>query len=186
MALLAGSPIQSWLTFNGTLPPIQPCRFVNFSIAILEDTPVYPPVYPITNCSNVCNDSISLFGPTNTEPLVTCDLWTTLVSSLTVTSDELENHLLPPNDTESLSLLEAFNAVGLDLGIIPYTPSYADTISDCLVEIFSEFSNRDDGTKAADCSQNDIFPFGSNASSARWNGTVEKLNTCMNHSMYLQ
>lgn len=178
MASLTDSSIQSWLTFDGTLPPtIQPCRFVDHSSAS-----VYSPTYPITDCSNVCNDSISLFEPTNNDTLVTCGLWTTLVSSTTSTSDELGNYLLPPNDTQSLNLLKAFNSVGLDLDMVQYTQSYAHTISDCLVEIYSdvkEFSFADDGTMPANCSENDIFPFGTNASSS-WNDNVESLNTCMN------
>ena len=135
----------------------------------------------------MCNDSISLFEPTNNDTLVTCGLWTTLVSAMTSTSDELGNHLLPPNDDQSLNRLKAFKAVGLDLDIIPYTLSYAVTISDCLVEIYNDvkvFSNADDGTIPASCSIGDIFPFGTNASG--WQGTVESLNTCMNYSMYLQ
>ena len=168
MALLAGSSIQPWLTFDGTLPLIQPCRFVNHSIvnqSITNPPNGYgdTPVYPITNCSNVCNDSISLFEPTNSDTLVTCGLWSTLVSSLTY--DGLGNALLPPNDTKSLTLLKPFNAVGLDLDDIPYTLSYADEISDCLVEIYSDvkqFSFADDGTIPANCSRNDIFPFGTN------------------------
>ena len=188
MASLSFSTIQSWLTFDGkTLPPIQPCRFVNHSTAPVYP-PVYPPKYPVTDCSNVCNDSISLFEPTNNDTLVTCGLWTTLVSSRTSTSDELGNYLLPPNDTQSLNLLEVFNSVGLGLDMVQYTQSYADTISNCLVEIYSdvkEFSYADDGTMPANCSENDIFPFGTNASSG-WNDTVTSLNTCMNLSMFLQ
>ena len=193
MALLAGSSIQSWLTFDGTLPPIQACKFVNHSGAQYwdegRDPAGYNPIYSDTDCSNVCNDSISLFEPGNSDTLVTCGLWTTLVSSMTLTSNELGDHLLPPNDTKSLSLLKAFNSVGLDLDIIPYTLSYADTISDCLVEIYSdvkELSYADDGTMPANCSENDIFPFGTNASSAGWSDTVTSLNTCMNSSMYLR
>lgn len=180
MALLTGSTIKSWLTFNGTLPVIQPCRFVN-------NGSQYPDVYPITNCSNVCNDSVSLFEPSNSDTLVTCGLWSTLVSSSTYVGSG--NVLLPPNDTESLNLLKSFNAVGLDLNDIPYTISYADKISDCLVEIYSDvrqFSFSDDGTMPANCSRNDIFPFGTNAGGAGWNSTVSSLRTCMNYSMYLQ
>ena len=195
MASLTSSSIQPWLTFNGTLPPINPCRFAD-SIAQYGDgnssssvnTSVYPPVYPITSCSNVCNDSISLFEPTNNDTLVTCGLWTTLVSNMTSTSDESGEYLLPPNDTQSLNLLKAFNAVGLDLDMIPYTQSYADTISDCLVEIYSdvkELSYADDGTMPANCSENDIFPFGTNGN-ADWTDTVKSLNTCMNLSMFFQ
>ena len=178
MTSLTGSSIQSWLNFSGTLPPIQPCKYVD-----LENGPTYT-----TSCSNVCNDSTSLFEPTNYDTLVTCGLWTTLVSSRTSTSDELGNYLLPPNDTQSLNLLKAFNAVGLDLDMIPYTQSYADTISDCLVEIYSdvkELSYPDDGTMPVNCSKNDIFPFGTNLSSAGWDDTVKSLNTCMNLSMFL-
>lgn len=181
MALLAGSSIQPWLTFDGTLPVIQPCRFVNSSNEYVDIG-----VYPITNCSNVCNDSISLFEPTNSDTLVTCGLWSTLVSSLTY--DGLGNALLPPNDTKSLTLLKPFNAVGLDLDDIPYTLSYADEISDCLVEIYSDvkqFSFSDDGTIPANCSRNDIFPFGTNIGSAGWASTVSSLRTCMNYSTYL-
>ena len=185
MASLTDSSIQSWLTFDGThLPPIQPCRFVNHSSAA-----VYSPNYSITDCSNVCNDSISLFEPNNSDTLVTCGLWTTLVSSMSSTPDELGNLLLPPNDTHSLSLLKKFNAVGLHQDMVQYTQSYADTISDCLVEIYSdvkEFSYADDGTMPANCSENDIFPFGTNLSSAGWNDTIQSLNTCMNLSMFLQ
>ena len=178
MASVNGSSIQPWLTFNGTLHHIQPCNIV-----------YGPQDSSQTDCSNVCNHSISLFEPNNSDTLVTCGLWTTLVSSMTSTSDELGNHLLPPDDTQSLSLLKAFNAVGLDLDMIPYTQSYADTISDCLVEIYSdvkEFSYADDGTMPANCSENDIFPFGTNANSSGWNDTVKSLNTCMNLSMFLQ
>ena len=179
MASLNGSSIQSWLNFNGTLPPIQPCNYVD-----LENGLNYS-----TSCSNVCNDSMSLFAPTNGDTLVTCGLWTTLVSSLNSTSDELGIHLLPPSDTKSLNRLKAFNAVGLDLDMIPYTQSYADTISDCLVEIYSdvkELSYADDGTMPVNCSENDIFPFGTNLSSAGWDDTVKSLNTCMKLSMFLQ
>lgn len=182
MALLAGSTIQSWLTFNGTLPLIQPCRFVDIaSPAFLSH------VYPITNCSNVCNDSVSLFEPTNSDTLVTCGLWSTLVSSLTYVGSG--NVLLPPNDTESLSLLKSFNAIGVDLNDIPYTISYADEISDCLIEIYSDvkqYSFSDDGTIPGNCSRNDVFPFGTNAGSAGWESTVSSLRTCMNYSTYFQ
>ena len=186
---LTDSSIQSWLTFNGTLPPIQHCNFVNHSMAQLYYQSNYQPNLTQTDCSNVCNDSISLFEPTNNRTLVTCGLWTTLVSSMSLTSDESGNHLLPPNDTQSLSLLKEFNAVGLDQDMVQYTQSYADTISDCLVEIYSdvkELSYADDGTMPANCSENDIFPFGTNLSSAGWKDTVKSLNTCMNRSMFLQ
>lgn len=123
MALLASSTIQPWLTFNENLSVIRPCRFVNVSKELdYGDSVVYE--YPITNCSGVCNDSISPFEPTNSDTLVTCGLWSTLVSSLTY--DALGNFLLPPHDTRSLTLLEPFNAVGLDLDDIPYTLSYTD------------------------------------------------------------
>lgn len=174
------------MTFNENLSVIRPCRFVNVSTEIdYGDSVVYE--YPITNCSSVCNDSISLFEPTNSDTLVTCGLWSTLVSSLTY--DGLGNVLLPPNDTRSLTLLEPFNAVGLNLDDIPYTLSYADTISDCLVEIYSDvkqFSFSDDGTIPANCSRNDILPFGTHAGSAGWASTVSSLKTCMNYSMYLR
>ena len=185
MASLTDSSIQSWLTFSGTLPPIQPCKLVNHSIAQYGGDPVYSKI----DCSNVCNDSISLFEPNNGDTLVTCGLWTTLVSSTTSTSDELGNYLLPPNDPKSLGLLEAFKAVGLDQDMVQYTRSYADTISDCLVEIYSdvkEFSYADDGTMPANCSENDIFPFGTNLGSSGWIDTVKSLNTCMSSSMFLQ
>ncbi|CAD6590710.1 MAG: hypothetical protein ASARMPREDX12_004641 [Alectoria sarmentosa] len=148
MALLAGSSIQPWLTFDGTLPLIQPCRFVNHSIVNQS----------ITNPPN----GISLFEPTNSDTLVTCGLWSTLVSSLTY--DGLGNALLPPNDTKSLTLLKPFNAVGLDLDDIPYTLSYADEISDCLPIV-----------------QGMTFFLSARTGSAGWASTVSSLRTCMSY-----
>ncbi len=175
MVSLADSSIQPWLTFNGILPVIHPCKYFNFTEEMEEEL-------EITDCSNVCNDSISLFEPSNSDTLVTCGLWSTLVSSMTYVGRN--NVLLPPNDTKSLSLLAPFKAFGLDVDDIPYTLSYADKISDCLVEIYSDvkqFSFSDDGTMPANCSRSYIFPFGTNAGAAGWTSTVSSLNTCMNY-----
>jgi len=133
MALLSNSSISDWLQFNGTGLDLPPCQYVNYTghLTYFDDGGAVinsQPDISSASCTQVCNDSASLFAP-HTNNLVTCGLWSTLLSTYTVFGSN--NDLLPNNNEDSKELFDRFEEVGLDLGLLESATSYADIISTC-------------------------------------------------------
>lgn len=190
MALFPGSIFEEWLKFDGTnLPTIQACQSVEFNKTSYanETDNEYDSTYGSLilnniNCAQVCNQSFSLFEPSNNGTLTTCGIWTTLISAATY--QPLDQSLLLDNSTSAHLLepfLEPFQAVGLNESLIQYAPSYADSISACLVDTYLSAKNGssvDETLVPIDCMSNNLFAFASGPSSI--NSTLTSLSNCLN------
>ena len=170
MASLANSSISTWLQFNQTSFSLPSCQYVNYTghLKYIETGGAIIDTVPdITNvsCNQVCNDSASLFSP-HTDNLVTCGLWSTLLSAYTVFGPD--NSLVLNEKDQSLDLLGRFEPVGLGLDVLEYATSYADIISSCFQLLFYNakfFTYSDDGTTVSACTREVLFPLGSNTNS---------------------
>lgn len=182
MASLSNSTIHDWLQYNGTDLALPSCQYVNYTghldysksgIAWIDS----PPDISNASCSQVCNDSTSLFEP-GTNNLVNCGLWSTYLSAYTEFDSDHAltlNHNPPP-----VSLYNQFKKVGLDLGLIEYALSYADTISSCLQLFYYNakfFTHADDGTTTTACTREVLFPLGSNRNTST--PTTKALQECI-------
>lgn len=176
MALASNSSIRAWLEFNGTLPlTMQPCHQYSYPNDYqLNES--FAPVPTIANCTQVCNDSTSLFtSPSNN--LVVCGLWTQVIAYETYIGPG--NSILPPNNYSNPfdvfamqdEVIEGidptlFEPIGLNLNNAD-TPSYADIISGCLMDIYITVnvnaSNVKDTVPSA-CTKNKLFPLLTNES----------------------
>lgn len=179
MALASNSSIREWLEFNGTVPlTLQPCHQYIYpdNYKINES---FIPVPTIANCTQVCNDSTSLFtSPSNN--LVVCGLWTQVIAYATYigpgNSILLPNNYSNPFEVYALEdgTFEAidptpFQAIGLNVNNTD-TPSYADIVSGCFMDIYSTVNvNASSGadTVPTACTKNSLFPLLTNES---WTG----------------
>ena len=182
MALLSNSSVADWLQFNGTISDLTPCQHVNYTghLEYIDGGGTVINSLPdisIASCAQVCNDSGSLFAP-HTNNLVTCGLWSTLLSSYTFFGPN--NTLLPNDNSNSTSLLSPFKDIGLSLGVLDYATAYADTISTCLQLLYYNakfFTYSDDGTTSTACTREVLFPLGSNTNTST--PITSALQTCL-------
>lgn len=162
MATLSNSSIREWLQFDGSAgPQIYPCQLVTDPVEFLINTTTRVDIKPAP-CSHVCNNSLSLFWPfAGDRPnrnLVTCGLWTVIMSSLTHMD---HNNTLQYSAIDKVAKYTAlFAEVGLTEDDNLYLPSYVDTISNCLELIYinvKAFSYSDDQKSPEACNGNLLF-----------------------------
>ena len=182
MALLSNSSVADWLQFNGTIFDLTPCQYVNYTghldyldggVTIIDTV---PDVYN-ASCSQVCNDSASLFAP-HTKNLAICGLWSTLLSSYTFFGPN--NSLLVNGNGDWAGLSSPFDNVGLSLDVLDYATAYADTISTCFQLLYYNakfFTYSDDGTTTTACTREVLFPLGSNTNTST--PITSALQTCL-------
>lgn len=160
MATLSNSSVSAWLENDGYYfldPQIYPCQLVSSP----PDAPRLSIVQ--TPCSQVCNDSLSLFWPPDSDHpssnLATCGIWTSTMSNTRALNDDESFRI--GNWTRFTAL---FADIGLDEDDMQYLPSYIGTISDCLVSIYINVklpsSSYDSAIPAAplECHQGFMFP----------------------------
>ncbi len=166
----SASSIQAWLDFNGTLPTITPCR--DLEMGHRE----FPRVIE-ANCTTVCNHTLSLYSPL-VNNLVTCGLWTTLISAYTTIGPE--NCLVSNNNDKSTHLLEQFQELGFNGDVHEQALAVADSISWRLQLLHYDakfLTSSNDGTTPVACTRNILFPLGSNSNST--NHTLQALRSCL-------
>ena len=170
------------VAINETSIDPSPCQYVNYTghlaypdggAAVIDTLP------DITNacCTQVCDDSASLFAP-HTDNLVTCGVWSTLLSAYTAFGPN--NTLVPNDDKESIDLFNRFGDVGLGIGVIEYATAYADIISTCFQLLYYNarfFTYSDDGSTIGACTREVLFPLGSNMNSST--PIISALQTCL-------
>ena len=182
MSLLSNSSISDWLEFDGTSFDLPSCQYVNYTGHLTyfdagESLIDSVPDITTASCAQVCNDSASLFAP-HTNNLVTCGLWSTLLSSYTAFGPN--NSLVANNNENSTDLFNQFSELGLDLSVLDYATSYADTISTCFQLLYYNakfFTYSDDGTTVEACTREVLFPLGSNTNSST--PITSALQTCL-------
>lgn len=165
----SASSIQAWLDFNGTLPTITPCQDVQ--IGHREFTRLK------ANCTTVCNHTLSLYSPP-VDNLVTCGLWTTLVSAYTTIGPE--NYLVPNGNAQSTHLLEQFKELGFNGDVNEQALAVADSISSRLQLLYFDtkfLTSSNDGTTPLACTRSTLFPLGSNSNST--DHTLQALRSCL-------
>ena len=172
MELLPNSSLHRWISFDENAPwnnvnnvsnvSFSPCQYVNWTTPN-ADEPTYNHSLPIitnTSCTQVCNDSRSLFHLQNN--LVTCGLWSSLVYAY-----NLDGSAPDPNrhiENASVDLLNSFANVGLDVNdpeYIQWAVSYADVMSACFVYLYQNvkaWKSADDGSVSGACIKNSLFP----------------------------
>lgn len=133
MALLWNSSIYEWLQFDGVDLVVPSCQYVNYTgrLEYFEDGGSVISSLPVmsnASCAQVCNDSASVFA-SQTNNLVACRLWSTLLSAYTVYDDE--DSLLLNQYNGSIGLFDQFRDVGLGPGVLEYASAYVNTISAC-------------------------------------------------------
>ena len=185
MALLSNSSIADWLQFNGTHLGQLTCQYVNYTGhldyiegagggAVIDSQPEIINA----NCSQVCNDSASLFAP-HTNNLATCGLWSTVISAYT--AFDSDNTLVLNGNKGSSDLLDDFREIGLTPNLVEYATSYADIISTCFQLLYYNakfFTYADDGTTIGACTREQLFPLGSNMNTSI--PITSALETCLN------
>ena len=165
----SASSIQAWLDFNGTLPTITGCQDVEMShreFRVVE-----------ANCTTLCNHTLSLYSPP-VENLVTCGLWTTLISAYTTIGPE--NYLVPNGNSQSTHLLEQFKELGFHGDVNERALAVADSISSRLQLLYFDakfLTSSNDGTTPLACTRSILFPLGSNSSST--DRTLQALRNCL-------
>ena len=173
MDLLPNSSLHNWIFFEQTIRnniSFPPCQYVNWTIPN-ADEPTHNLSLPIitnASCTQVCNDSRSLFG--RQDNLATCGLWSTLVYAYNFNESGAD-----PNryvESAPVDLLSSFANVGLDAHDPEYFQStviYADVISACFVLLDQDvkaWKSADDKSVSSACTKNGLFPYppGSNKS----------------------
>ena len=149
MALLSNSSLQSWMSFNETNwnnISFRPCQYVNWTLPSVDElvNKSSLPVITDASCTQVCNDSGSLFGWQDN--LVTCGIWSTLAYAHNFADGS-------PNTTRFIEkapedLLNSFADVGLDAYDPEYFESamnYADVMSTCFVYLYKNVKSTDNG-----------------------------------------
>ena len=166
----SASSIHPWLDFNGSLPTIGFCKVVEMghreAPRVIE-----------ANCSTVCNHTLSLYSPP-VDNLVTCGLWTTLISACTTVGPD--NCLVPNSNEQSIHLLDQFRRLGFNGNTHEHALAVADNISWRLQLLhfnakFLTFSNN--GMTPVACTRSELFPLGSNSSST--DHTLQALRSCL-------
>ena len=166
----SASSIQPWLDFNGTLPTINPCKYVKMGYR-------KAPRVVEADCTTVCNHTLSLYSPL-VDNLVTCGLWTTLISAYTTIGPE--NYLVPNSNEQSILLLERFRGLGFNGAIHEHALAVADSISLRLQLLHFDakfLTSSNDGMTPVACTRSKLFPLGSNSNST--NHTSQALRSCL-------
>ena len=192
MALLPNSSLHDWISFNETTwnnVSFPPCQYVNWTIPNVDEPTHNLPLPIITDasCTQVCNDSRSLFGWQDN--LATCGLWSTLVYAYNFDGSGAD-----PNryiDRAPADLLNSFANVGLDAHDPEYfqsAVSYADVMSACFVYLYQNvkaWKLVDYGLVYGACTKNGLFPYspGSNMSDSsadvNFNQSANALYACL-------
>lgn len=153
----SNSSLQSWLNFNsnGNILPILPaCKHNDSDIS----------------CAQVCNDTSWLFSSqaNQSSNLLTCGLWTEIAMwHLPLDNDNSTLGSITPSNF-STSQLAPFQQLGLNTSDFPNVATYASTISGCFEALYvnvKHYSYADDGKTPTACTQQDLFPVATNASS---------------------
>lgn len=166
----SASSIRPWLDFNGTLPTIGPCKDVKMGHR-------EAPRFIEADCTTVCNHTLSLYGPL-VDNLVTCGLWTTLISAYTTIGPE--NCLVPNSNEQSIHLLDHFRMLGFHGDVHEQALAVADSISGRLQHLHFDakfLTSSNDGTTPVACTRSILFPLGSNSNST--NHTLQALRSCL-------
>ena len=177
MALIPNSSLNHWMSFGENAwykASFPPCQYVNWTKPN-ADEPTHNLKLPIitnASCTQVCNDSRSLFGWQ--ENLVTCGIWSTLAYVYTFDGPAPN----PNRYTEEApaELLSSFANVGLDAHDPEYfqsAVSYADVMSACFVYLYQNvkaWKSADDGLVSGACTKNGLFPY---SSASNTSGSVE-------------
>lgn len=166
----SASSIQPWLDFNGTLPTIGPCKYVETGHR--EASRVID-----ANCTTVCNHTLSLYSPL-VDNLVTCGLWATLISAYTIIRPE--NSLVPNSNELSIHLLEQFGRLGFNGAVHEHALAVADSISWRLQRLHFDAkssTSSNDGMTPVACTRSELFPLGSNSNST--DHTLQALRSCL-------
>lgn len=159
MALVPNSSLHNWISFaniTGNNPSFPPCQHVDW----MPDSDDLHQVRNLTNvsCTQVCNDSVSLFGWQDN--LATCGLWVAL--GYTKNFDQFGPI---PNaiKNDPVGLLKSFADVGLDIDDPDYIKTaagYGDLISDCFESIYLKTRKVGfGGLVSGACTRNGLFPY---------------------------
>lgn len=166
----SASSVQAWLDFNGTLPTITSCHDVQMGHR------EFPRVIE-ANCTTVCNQTLSLYSPPY-DNLVTCGLWTTLISAYTTIGPG--NYLVPNCNNQSTHLLKQFQELGFNDDVHEQALAVADSISSRLQLLYFDakfLTSSNDGSTPLACTRSILFPLGSNSNST--DHTLQALRTCL-------
>ena len=167
------SSLHSWISFDEPLwnnVSFPPCQYVNWTNPN-ADEPTYGLTLPIitnTSCTQVCNDSRSLFG--RQDNLATCGLWSTLVYAYNFNGSAPDPHRYI--EKAPVDLLSSFANIGLDAhdpDYFQWAVSYADVMSACFVYLYQNvkaWKSADDGLVSGACTKNGLFPFPSGSNSS--------------------
>ncbi|KAK0516997.1 hypothetical protein JMJ35_000152 [Cladonia borealis] len=195
MELLSNSSISNWMFFNETAwnnvnnVSFPPCKYVNWTRPNADEA-TYDLPLPITtdaSCTQVCNDSRSLFGWQDN--LATCGLWSTLVYAYNFNGSGADPNRYP--EKAPVDLLNSFANVGLDAHDPEYSQwvvSYADVMSSCFVYLYQNvkaWRSADAYFVPGACTRNGLFPYSSSSnlsnSSAdvNFNRSASALHACL-------
>ena len=166
----SASSIQAWLDFNGTLPTISSCHHVEMGHHEV-------PRVKEANCTTACNQSLSLYSPPY-DNLVTCGLWTTLISAYTTIGPG--NYLVPNSNNQSTHLLKQFQELGFNDDVHEQALAVADSISSLLQLLYFDakfLTSSNDGTTPSACTRSTLFPLGSNSNST--DHSLQALRSCL-------
>ena len=192
MDLLSNSSLHNWISFNETAwnnASFPPCQYVNWTTPS-ADEPTYGLPLPIVtkaDCTQVCNDSLSLFG--RQDNLATCGLWSTLVYAYNFNGSGPDPRRFIEKAPEDL--LDSFANVGLDAydpEYFQWAGSYADVMSPCFVYVYQNvkaWRSADAYFVPGSCTRNGLFPYSSSSnlsnSSAdvNFNRSASALHACL-------
>ena len=157
MALLPNSSLHNWISFDETTwnnLSFPPCQHVKWTF---PGGDYAHQVLTNASCTQVCNDSVSLFGWQDN--LATCGLWVTLGYTHNFNQSGLT---LNASENGAVGLLNSFANVGLDVDDPDYVQSavdYGAVISACFVSIYQRTrKGGDDGLVSGACTRNGLFP----------------------------
>ncbi|KAK0508631.1 hypothetical protein JMJ35_008907 [Cladonia borealis] len=120
---------------------------------------------------------MSLYSPPN-DNLVTCGLWTTLISAYTTIGPG--NYLVPNSNNQSTHLLKQFQELGFNDDVHEQALAVADSISSLLQRLYFDakfLTSSNDGTTPSACTRSTLFPLGSNSSST--DHSLQALRSCL-------
>ena len=142
----------------------RPCQYVNWTLPNVDElaNDSSLPIITDASCTQVCNDSGSLFYRNNQDNLATCGIWSSLAYAY-----NFDGLSLDPNrslEKAPEDLLNSFADVGLDAYDSEYfesAVSYADVISTCFEYLYQnvkQLKSANDGLVPAACTKNELFP----------------------------
>ena len=186
MALLGNSSLHKWLSFNeitwnnATFPP---CQYVNWTNPNADE----PTSITNASCTQVCNDSISLFG--SQDNLVTCGLWSTLAYTYNLEGPGAHSNRYV-EEGPIADLLGSFTEVGLNVDDPEYFLSatgYADVMSACFVHLYRSvkaYKVADDGLVSAACTKSGLFPYSESFSLQSYSPESNMSNVYVQNNLY--